>query len=470
LLENLFYNQELLEENNLSKPTATLFNLEYIAEGLKDINISGDFVPTVESCENNNSCITLIEQDVDEQTEINATEAKIIAENNSTEGTGDRSTVLTQEEEEDNNSTTTSSSSTTSDDEDSNSTTGSQDNNSTESSDDESSDDSSTTTEKHAADGYIIKLSSPAKICCSTGEEYYSDLSVGAKGLITFENVYADSDCKVRIPKGSIIDSNNNGQLDGSDKNLSFDMYGPADVDFISPLSTILLAKISNGEDVSKFKEMVRNFDPVTAATQSINSSGVTKERLQKLMTLMEVAKIALDDDYSVEFINISSIIDDSITFKDFNIKDISVDMSGELKNEIDAKAQTMKDIVLLLGVIDTKIIDINTFIISISDGGLSLMDAFKSAILPSVSDKKRQAIMSASSIDHLISDIVKSSYSSTSVSKLINYFSSIDDNINNMLSGYYSIQFINIDISNLEEESNTGTGTGTVGSSTRTP
>jgi len=40
LLNNIFINQRLLEENNMSAQNATTKNLEYIAEGLLDINIT----------------------------------------------------------------------------------------------------------------------------------------------------------------------------------------------------------------------------------------------------------------------------------------------------------------------------------------------------------------------------------------------------------------------------------------------
>jgi len=103
LLENIFQNQALLEENNVPTEVATVKNLEYIAEGLRDINISGDFVATIESCENNSSCQEQLLEDANQQTEINKEEAEVIAETNSTEGTGDRSTILTVEE---NNTTT----------------------------------------------------------------------------------------------------------------------------------------------------------------------------------------------------------------------------------------------------------------------------------------------------------------------------------------------------------------------------
>jgi len=64
-------------------------NLEYIAEGLRDINVSGDFVSTLESCENNSSCQERIIKDVDEQTEINKGRGKnLLAENQIVPGEG----------------------------------------------------------------------------------------------------------------------------------------------------------------------------------------------------------------------------------------------------------------------------------------------------------------------------------------------------------------------------------------------
>ncbi|HHD81157.1 MAG TPA: hypothetical protein ENK99_06180, partial [Campylobacterales bacterium] len=60
ILSSLFYNQRILEEHNMSKFDATERNLDYIAEGLRDINITGDFTDRLDGCEDNLTCTNRI--------------------------------------------------------------------------------------------------------------------------------------------------------------------------------------------------------------------------------------------------------------------------------------------------------------------------------------------------------------------------------------------------------------------------
>ncbi|MCK4441499.1 MAG: hypothetical protein KAU90_05805, partial [Sulfurovaceae bacterium] len=246
LLENVFQNQQVLEEHNLTTPTAIIKNLEFIAEGLKELNVT-ELVENLDKCNQNNasnSCEEVIIQ-TDDRTEINQKDAKIIKDSNSTEETTHTGTTednnktikvsddgnVTVAPESDNNSSTTSS--------DNNSSTTSDNNNS---SDDNSNDNGgyepapvTQKSDKNGADGYIIKLSSPATAKCYNSDftsvigTYNSNLDVGAKGKITFNGVTLDDHCSVTIPKGSTIDSNNNGQVDSDDKVLDFDMKSIGD-------------------------------------------------------------------------------------------------------------------------------------------------------------------------------------------------------------------------------------------------
>jgi len=459
LLENLFFNQTLLQEHNVSSPSATILNLEYIAEGLRDINVSGDFVSTLESCEDNSSCLEEIRQDVDEQTQMTEVEAEVIVESNSTEGTGDRSTLLTNEDEENevsdsstDDNATESDEGETSNDEESNESVETTSTPYTVT----SSDTTSEKTEKQVADGYIIDLSAPVEALCPDGNSYYSSMSVGAKGLIEFEGIALPTECNITVLSGATIDSNNNGLLDSTDKAMNFDMKASADASFISPLTTLLMEKIAISEESEAFKVLVKDFDPVAVANEVVQSSGVTKERMEKLMMLVETSKTVLDDgSFNLSMLDITSVVDDNVSFEDFSIEDLTVNLSGELKDKVIAKSNTMKELVSLLDVIDTEIIDLNTLIIGISDGGLELLDAFKNAIKSSSSEDLKLLLNGAQSIEELIPNILNSGYTDAMVSDILNGFSVISGNLQKISSGDFAIQWFSL---NSTIETNTTT------------
>ena len=361
LLENIFQNQTILEEHNMSQSDATIRNLEYISEGLRDINISGNFVHKLEACENNNSCQTILLQDANEQTEINKQEAEIIAETNSTEGTGDRSTLLTVEEEESNTTT----------EEDNNTSTttdsGIEENNSTSTYEPISTTES---TEKQATDGYIIKLNSLAVATC--GEVSYNSLStVGAKGLITFSGVILGGECIITIPSGSTIDANNNGVLDSEDKVLSFEMRGSSDGSFISPLTTLVLDKEANGEDVSDLKGMVKDFNPVNSGSS---------ESDKKLMLLMELTKELLKSNQSLSLLSIGDILDSNKSLEDINVSTLMASFPSSVNSVISENVNVKKSLLMLFEDIDQSKIDLATLFVNISDGGKNLQGAIESA------------------------------------------------------------------------------------------
>ena len=71
---------------------------------------------------------------------------------------------------------------------------------------------------KNVADGYIVKLSTPALANCNN-KEYFSSMVVGSKGKISFDRLpIIDSSCNITLFKGATIDTNNNGKFDDKDK------------------------------------------------------------------------------------------------------------------------------------------------------------------------------------------------------------------------------------------------------------
>ncbi|MCK4442539.1 MAG: hypothetical protein KAU90_11080, partial [Sulfurovaceae bacterium] len=330
-------------------------------------------------------------------------------------------------ESSDNNSSSSDDNNSTSDD-----STSSDDNNSTSddstSSDDNSNDDGGTSepasnnekSEKNAADGYIIKLSSPATAKCYNSDfssiigTYNSNLNVGAKGKITFNGVTLNDHCSVMVPKGSTIDSNNNGQLDSEDKVLSFDMNSIGDTTYISPLTTLMLAKKEKGEDITELKAMIKDFDPVASVSQVDSMSGTAQTKAQKLLALMEVLKTTLSDSNgsvdSIKDINVSTVIHTRVgeDFADFNISSILTGIPADIAQKAKATAKILKRLTRLNRVIDKSIIDMSTFSVNISDGRLNVLEAFKKSVKVSAPQSVKDAISSAIDINTLIPKIVK--------------------------------------------------------------
>jgi len=255
-------------------------------------------------------------------------------------------------------------------------------------------------TEKNVADGYIVKLNSLAYAHCSNGQTYQSSSNIGDKGLITFENIALTSDCEITIPSSTIIDSNNNGSLDSYDREIGFTMKSFADVSFISPLTTLLLEKIANNEDVTQFKAMVKDFDPVVASSMITTHSGIEKLKIQKLILLMEILKNAMRQSYSVTNIDLSSIVNSTVG-EVIGSLDINSLLTG-FHNNIFEKTDIMKKLLGLIDDLDSNHLNINSFIVNISDGGKNIEEAINSSLkvpLPSSSNPLEFIVKSTSDV-----------------------------------------------------------------------
>ena len=234
-------------------------------------------------------------------------------------------------------------------------------------------------TEKHVADGYLIKIDTPAVAYCPN-KEYTSSLTIGAKGKILFSNVALPNNCHIFISEGATIDSNNNGVLDVNDTVLNFSMKGSSSGSFISPLTTMLVEKEAKGEDVSAFKAMVQDFDPVTCASEIANGTGIEKVKNQKLMLLMEVVKTTLTQspDANISDINISSIVSTDLneSIDELNITQLGESFSSEIQTLISIKSNKIRKLINTFDDLDPSKIDINSLYINISDGNQSVENA----------------------------------------------------------------------------------------------
>jgi hypothetical protein len=299
---------------------------------------------------------------------------------------------------------------------------------------------SSKTTEKNVADGYIIKLSTPAKAYCKDAN--YTTSTIGAKGLITFSDVELSNDCLIHIEKGAIIDSNNNRKIDNNDKNLTFDMKGYANGRYISPLTTLLIIKKEKGEDVSDFEKLVLNFDPVESASLINQKSGAKKTEIQKLLTLTELLKNSISDQNisisELGDINLSSITSTAVneSISDFDITKLTSSISNStIKNKLEAKIKTMASILELFDTLDSSKVDLSTLFVNISDGGKNIKESIISSLHSGVK------LTDNNSLDSIISDIIieNSNMTPSIKSEIINNFNILDGYINNMKDGNFS-------------------------------
>jgi hypothetical protein len=156
-------------------------------------------------------------------------------------------------------------------------------------------------------------------------------------------------------------------------------MRASADVSFITPLTTLLLEKKSRGESVAEFANMVKSFNPVTAGEAIITNSGAEKVKIQKLIILMEVLKNAMRQAFNIVDIDLSQII---VTTENENINNLNVsNLVSGYPNNVSEKTDIMKKIVILLDTFEINHIDINSFIINLSDGGKNMEDAINSSL-----------------------------------------------------------------------------------------
>ena len=318
LLDSLRVNQNLLKDENLSTNNALSINLEEIAKGLLELNVSKELPEQLAACEEDNTCIQAILENTTKEVELTPEEAEELARN------------------------------------------------------------------KNIVDGYIVKLTSPVEAVCANGKVYQSSLNVGEKGKVNFEAFPIGTECNVTVPRGATIDSNNNGQVDSTDKVLGFKMIGSSGNRHISPLSTLLFKKRLKGENVDRFARMIENFDPVVAPERIIRNTGIEKVEMEKLIVLMEVLKTSMQQFEDIGLLDLSGITltESNDTIDDLNIENLIVKLPTATKESVRERADVIKQLVTMLGDLDPNKISLNTFFISVSDGGKSIRDALTQALL----------------------------------------------------------------------------------------
>jgi hypothetical protein len=317
LFDSLRVNQNLLRDENLSSKNALAINLEEIAKGLIEANVTKELPAQLNACSDNDDCIKEIVNNTVKEVELTKEEAQELARS------------------------------------------------------------------KRVVDAYIIKLLKPVEAVCANGKTYKSLMDVGEKGKITFDKFPVGTKCTITVFSGATIDSNNNGKLDSDDKLLAFDMSGSSDDTHITPLTTLLVKKSANGENVERFKEMIQNFDPVTAPNRVVTNQGIEKVKIEKLIVLVEVLKASMKQFTDISKITLSQIVTtkSSDTLDDLNIDKLIENLPEESKENVLKRATSTKKLVTMLKDLDPTKISLNDFFVAFSDGGKGIEDALTQAL-----------------------------------------------------------------------------------------
>jgi hypothetical protein len=318
LLDSLRENQNLLKDEKLSTQNALSLNLGEIAKGLITLDISKNLPQQLNACNGNQECIDRIIKNTTEAVKLTQEEARLLAQS------------------------------------------------------------------KKIVDGYILKLSTPITAVCNNGEEYLSLVKVGKEGKINFEKLPTNLDCNITVPRGATIDSNNNGKLDNSDIVLNFDMLSSNDTTYITPLTTLLFKKRLKGENVDKFAQMIQNFDPVTAPNRVLTNTGIEKVKIEKLIILMEVLKTSMKQFASIVDIDLSGVIftGSNETMERLDINKLIAKLPSDIQRSVKERVDIIKELLRILKDLDTSKISLNTLFICVSDGGKSISDAIREALL----------------------------------------------------------------------------------------
>jgi len=195
--------------------------------------------------------------------------------------------------------------------------------------------------------------------------------------------------------------------------------------------------KNENHQDITELKAMVKDFDPVSAYGQLEGN-----DKFKKLLTLMQGLKTALPKASTSEIanLNIASVIDESVSFEDFNISVVTASISdSSLKQQAENSAKVAKRVMQISKSIDKSLIDMSKFMVNISDGGLNIVDALHNAIKPEVSESNRTAIMEDNNISSIIEKVIKDGYSSSQISSITDYFIDASHNIEKLIQGDFA-------------------------------
>jgi hypothetical protein len=192
----------------------------------------------------------------------------------------------------------------------------------------------------------------------------------------------------------------------------------------------LLLEKEANGEDITQFKSMVKDFDPVI----SVNSN-----KAKKLLLLAETLKELLraNKDISQVEIPIDIISNEDMTISDIDVSSMISNFPSSVSSVITEKVNIKKSILELFNDIDRDKIDLSSFFVNISDGGENIENAInnskKEVIL---NDVFRDIVHNDSDIDNISATLIsinsQLNQDRTSLQKAVRIFDNlaVDDDI----------------------------------------
>ncbi len=304
---------------------------------------------------------------------------------------------------------------------------------------------------KSVSDAYIIgQMIQPAEAICGN-TIYKSNINIGKRGKLTFPKVdfTKTKNCIITVKKNSVIMDINNDNIKNETQKLMFDLKAPSDGNFITPLTTLLIEKMQKGENVTLFKKMILNFDPVAIATKVVSLSGIEKLQQQKLMLLTEIIKVSLSSGVTltqIGNIDLTTIINTEADskLKDFNPLKLfeTLEISNDIKTKIKAKVETLQTIVALLDILDINKINLSTFMVNISDGGKNIGEALASSIKLE-SGLKIDVNMS---LDNMLKVLINPN-SLNSLDIITFTFNSINENLKKINNGNFDITPVAIPI-----------------------
>jgi len=251
------------------------------------------------------------------------------------------------------------------------------------------------------ADGFIVKLMSPAKVTCGANV-YNTDTNVTTpQGVMVFNGIKTlTADCKIETPANAIMDQDGDGVYtvagDGKDTDgnntVGFIMRADGNDTVVSHLTTMVQDLIATGDTAkaNKLRPLTRSYNPVTAindaATTGTADQNATRAKAIQLLTLGEAIKTMKKAGATVA--NIATIdVDTMITNIESNstTADVTTMLASvpiTLKTAATDKAVAQQTLLTTLASIKAsgQTVDLVKYAVSVSDGGQTATTAINAA------------------------------------------------------------------------------------------
>jgi len=238
-----------------------------------------------------------------------------------------------------------------------------------------------------ASDGYIVKLNSPAVTACQDGKTYETRV-VGEKGLLTFSGLTDYDGCFVSVPRDAIVDSDGDNVYTLADENnfIGYEMTAVSSEHVIvSQFSTMIVDLIKQGKtaEAEALNNLTKNVDLVEEIKNATSSDNAIRSKAIQLIALGEIIKTAKKIGIpSAQMVKINTAVTLSAIkgeILEVDTRAIASSLPDATKAAVIAQADVITSIATSLQNISENVSDkdIKKLMISISDGGLHVTDAF---------------------------------------------------------------------------------------------